>query len=148
VAVAADPAWCALNSDEYDAAPVPAAPNGASEGTTAYRKGNAAVLDANEISQPAPRLVDAVVDLVRALHPDIYDAEIEGALDAYEGGTATPSPTSSETATATPTPSSTPTPETTPTPTPTSGDAPGFGPLVAAVALLLAAAAGVGRRSP
>jgi len=81
VVVDEDPEWFVLNSDEYDAATVPSGPDGDYEGTTAYREGNAVVLDANEISQPAPRLVDAIVDLVRVLHPEAYDEEIEGRID-------------------------------------------------------------------
>ena len=81
VVVETDPAWFVLNSDEYDTATVPAGPGGVYEGTTAYQEGNAVVLDANEISQPAPRIVDALVDLVRVLHPEAYDDEIEGRID-------------------------------------------------------------------
>lgn len=81
IVVDADPVWFVLNSDEYDTATAPAGPGGVYEGTTAYQRGNAVVLDANEISQPAPRIVDAVVDLVRVLHPEAYDEEIEGRID-------------------------------------------------------------------
>ncbi|WP_049937410.1 PGF-CTERM-anchored ABC transporter substrate-binding protein [Haloplanus natans] len=81
VVVAADPAWFVLNSDQYDTAEVPSGPGGVYEGTTAYEEGNAVVLDANEISQPAPRIVDAIVDLVRVLHPDAYENEIAGRID-------------------------------------------------------------------
>jgi putative ABC transporter PGF-CTERM-modified substrate-binding protein len=93
VVVETDPAWFVLNSDEYDRATVPSGPGGVYEGTTAYREGNAVVLDANEISQPAPRIVDAILDLVRVLHPEAYETEIRGridreALDGERGTTA------------------------------------------------------------
>jgi iron complex transport system substrate-binding protein len=81
VVVATDPAWFVLNSGEYDTATVPSGAGGVYEGTTAYKEGNAVVLDADEISQPAPRIVDAIVDLVRVLHPEAYDEEIEGRID-------------------------------------------------------------------
>ena len=81
IVVDTDPAWFVLNRDEYDTAEVPAGPGGVYEGTTAYEEGNAVVLNADEISQPAPRIVDAIVDLVRVLHPDAYESEIAGRID-------------------------------------------------------------------
>jgi putative ABC transporter PGF-CTERM-modified substrate-binding protein len=81
VVVETDPAWVVLNSNEYDRATVPAGPGGVYEDTTAYREDNAVVLDANEISQPAPRVVDAILDLVRVLHPEAYETEIRGRID-------------------------------------------------------------------
>ncbi|WP_152042856.1 ABC transporter substrate-binding protein [Salinigranum salinum] len=80
--VAEDPEWFVLNGDEYDEARVPAGPNDAFTETTAAREGNAVVLDANEISQPAPRVVDAVLDLVKAVHPEAYREEIRSRLDS------------------------------------------------------------------
>jgi putative ABC transporter PGF-CTERM-modified substrate-binding protein len=82
VVVEADPAWFVLNTDEYSTATVPSGPGGVYEGTTAYREGNAVVLNADEISQPAPRIVDAIVDLVRVLHPEAYESEIEGRIES------------------------------------------------------------------
>jgi putative ABC transporter PGF-CTERM-modified substrate-binding protein len=79
--VSEDPTWFVLNSDEYSEAQVPAGPNGAFTETTAYEEGNAVVLDANEISQPAPRVVNAVLDVVKAVHPEAYREEIRGRLD-------------------------------------------------------------------
>ncbi|WP_251342365.1 PGF-CTERM-anchored ABC transporter substrate-binding protein [Haloplanus halophilus] len=84
--VAANPEWFVLNGDEYDTATVPAGPGGIYEGTTAYREGNAVVLDANEISQPAPRIVNAILDLVRVLHPEAYESEIEGRVETSSLG--------------------------------------------------------------
>jgi iron complex transport system substrate-binding protein len=79
--VAEDPEWFVLNDDEYDDARVPAGPNGAFTETTAYREGNAILLDANEISQPAPRVVNALLDVVQAVHPEAYREEIRSRLD-------------------------------------------------------------------
>jgi putative ABC transporter PGF-CTERM-modified substrate-binding protein len=80
VVVEADPEWFVLDSAQYDTATVPSGPNGVYEDTTAYQEGNAVVLDANEISQPAPRIVNAVLDLVRVLHPEAYENEIQGRI--------------------------------------------------------------------
>jgi hypothetical protein len=82
--VAEDPEWFLLNSNEYSEARVPAGPNGAFTETTAYEEDNAVVLDANEISQPAPRVVNAVLDVVRVVHPEAYREEIRGRLDRSE----------------------------------------------------------------
>jgi putative ABC transporter PGF-CTERM-modified substrate-binding protein len=86
VVVSAEPQWFVLNSDEYDEATVPSGPGGVYEGTPAHEAGNAVVLDANEISQPAPRIVDAILDLVQALHPEAYEEEIQGQIDESLGG--------------------------------------------------------------
>ena len=80
--VAENPDWVILNSDEYDTATVPPGPNGAFTSTTAAEEGNAIVLDANEISQPAPRAVNAVLDIVKAVYPEAYREEIRGRLDS------------------------------------------------------------------
>jgi iron complex transport system substrate-binding protein len=82
--VAEDPAWVVLNGDEYSQARVPAGPNGAFAETTAAEEGNAVVLDANEISQPAPRVMNAVLDVVKAVHPDAYEEEVRDRLDRSE----------------------------------------------------------------
>ncbi|MFD1632195.1 PGF-CTERM-anchored ABC transporter substrate-binding protein [Haloplanus ruber] len=119
VVVASDPAWVVLNDDEYDRATVPSGPGGVYENTTAFRAGNAVVLDANEISQPAPRLVDAVLDLVAALHPTVYETAIRDRIGTDES-------TAAATTAATTDPS-------------TTGDAPGFG-VGAPVGMLVVAA--------
>jgi iron complex transport system substrate-binding protein len=80
--VIADPEWFLLSSDEYSTATVPSGPNGAYEGTVAYREGNAVLLDADLVSQPAPRSVDVVLRLVRTFHPGVYETEIEDRIDA------------------------------------------------------------------
>ena len=82
IVVAADPTWIVVDNNEYDTATVPSGPGGVYEGTTAYREGNAILLDGNEISQPAPRIVAALVDLVRVLHPEAYETEIKERIDS------------------------------------------------------------------
>jgi iron complex transport system substrate-binding protein len=74
------PEWILLNSGEYDTAEVPS--GAAYDGTPAAEEGNAAVLDADLVSQPAPRAVDVVLRLVRLFHPGVYEAEIEDEIDA------------------------------------------------------------------
>jgi iron complex transport system substrate-binding protein len=123
--VAEDPEWIVLNSD------APAVPRSdAYNSTTAVREGNTVVLDADEISQPAPRIVVPIRTLAEALHPGAV-----AALTADPSG----SPSAS-------TPPPTPTPEPDPTPTastttfavddtPSDGSADGFGFGVALAAL-------------
>ncbi len=79
--IAENPEWIVLNSNEYSEARVPAGPNGAFTETTAHEEGNAVVLDANEVSQPAPRIMNAVFDVVKAVHPEAYEEEISDRLD-------------------------------------------------------------------
>lgn len=77
-----NPEWFFVSSDQYSTASVPEGPNGAFTETTAYKEGNAVLLDANEVSQPAPRIVDAIVDIVQVVHPEAYREEIRGRLDS------------------------------------------------------------------
>jgi iron complex transport system substrate-binding protein len=113
--VAEDPEWLVLNSDS------PQVPrNDAYNSTTAVQEGNVVVLNANYISQPAPRVIRPVRTLAQALHPE-----------AYAQANATATPTTTET------------PETTTqavddTP-PTTTSTPGFGVVVALLSTLLAA---------
>ena len=88
--VIADPEWVLLSSDEYDTAQVPS--ETAYDGTVAAEEGNAVLLDADLVSQAAPRSVDVVLRLVRIFHPGVYETEIEdqidaGALDSERGTT-------------------------------------------------------------
>lgn len=82
--VAENPEWVLLNGDQYTEPTVPAGPNGAFTETPASENGNAIVLDANEISQPAPRVMNALLDIVQAVHPEAYDEEIRDRLDRSE----------------------------------------------------------------
>ncbi|MCD2201604.1 PGF-CTERM-anchored ABC transporter substrate-binding protein [Halobacterium sp. KA-4] len=50
--------------------------------TTAFKQGNIVVVDTNHISQPAPRVVDVMVQLTKAFHPDAYaDANLDEITD-------------------------------------------------------------------
>ncbi|WP_440772746.1 PGF-CTERM-anchored ABC transporter substrate-binding protein [Natronorubrum sp. DTA28] len=69
-----DPDWI-IHSD--DAEPEVLMPDIA-EATTAYQEGNVVAVDANQLNQPAPQVVYAVVDIVEAVHPDAYEAASEG----------------------------------------------------------------------
>lgn len=96
--------------------------------TAAVQEGNIIAVNANHFSQPAPRLVEALETITKAIHPEAFEAANQ---------TMTP------TVTATPTPTETtsePTETRTATPT-TSGDAgPGFGLALTLVAILGATA--------
>jgi iron complex transport system substrate-binding protein len=97
------------------------------------QEGNVVVLNANYISQPAPRVIRPVRTLAQALHPEAY---------AQANATATPTPTPTETPETT-TQAVDDTPETTTqavddTPE-TTTSTPGFGVVVALLSTLLAA---------
>ncbi|MFC4541700.1 PGF-CTERM-anchored ABC transporter substrate-binding protein [Halosolutus amylolyticus] len=64
-----DPEWI-IYPDDRDEPPIPEA----AEATTAYQNDNVVAVDANQISQPAPQVVYAIVDIVEAIHPDAYEA--------------------------------------------------------------------------
>lgn len=63
-----DPEWV-VYPDDRDEPPVPETVRS----TTAYRNENFVAVDANRISQPAPRVVDAIVDVFRTVHPEEYE---------------------------------------------------------------------------
>jgi len=56
-------------------------PTAGFEDTTALRRGQTVVLNPNHIYQPGPRVVDAMVALVKALHPAQYRKARLGLLD-------------------------------------------------------------------
>ncbi len=123
--------------------PVPSGP--AFNGTTAVQEGNIVRVNANFLSQPAPRTKHVLVNLTQGLHPEIgtIDAttvetpEPRSCLSDVETATATG--TEPTTVTATPATQTTPNGADTDTPTTTgttSATGPGFGPVVAMVALL------------
>jgi len=117
-----DPEWLVLNSDS------PQTPRSeAFNETTAVREDNVVVLDANYISQPAPRLVQSLTKLAEAVHPE-----------AYAEANATPTPTQTPPPTTGPTVVSTTASSAEPTDTDTGISAPGFGLLAAAIAVLAA----------
>ncbi|WP_265111629.1 PGF-CTERM-anchored ABC transporter substrate-binding protein [Halosolutus halophilus] len=76
-----DPEWIIYPDDREE----PPIPEGA-EATTAYQNDNVVAVDANQISQPAPQVVYAVVDIVEAIHPDAYEAASEGLEESGEDG--------------------------------------------------------------
>lgn len=79
VVVSRDPEWMVLNSDN------PTVPDSqAYEQTTAARAGNTVTVDANYISQPAPRIVQPMLTIVRALHPDEYEVASRGVEEVRE----------------------------------------------------------------
>ncbi|WP_049924053.1 PGF-CTERM-anchored ABC transporter substrate-binding protein [Halopiger djelfimassiliensis] len=63
-----NPDWI-IYPDHRDEPPIPASV----EATTAYRDDNVLAVDANRISQPAPQVVSAVVEIVETIHPDAYE---------------------------------------------------------------------------
>lgn len=198
-----DPEFIVLNSDDFDGKPPQRA---AYNATTAVQEGNVVVVNADYISQAAPRIVQPLETLAAAFHPDAYppsqstpdpdpagggggggdsddsdtsddsdDDDRSGSSSDRSTSTPSPSPTptttvtepSTPTTTATAQPTSTtptgtstasPTPTSTPTPTPVAdggaagattdseGTTPGFGVVVALVALVALAGLTVRRR--
>lgn len=84
--------------------------------TTAYEKGNIVVVNTNNLSQPAPRIVSAMKTLAKAFHPEAY-------AEANTTQTTSAATTSAQSATATTTGSS-------------NAGSPGFGVTVTVVSLL------------
>ena len=75
--VAEDPDWIIYpEGSEDDDEPIPQT----LEATPAYQNGNLVAVDGNQISQPAPQVVHAVVDIVETVHPDAYE-EASAELD-------------------------------------------------------------------
>lgn len=70
-----DPEWI-IYPDDREEPPIPEA----AEATTAYQNGNVFSVNANQISQPAPQVIYAVVDIVETVHPDAY-AEASAGLE-------------------------------------------------------------------
>lgn len=76
-----DPEWIIYPDDREE----PPIPEGA-EATTAFQNDNVVTVDANQISQPAPQVVYAVVDIVEAIHPDAYEEASSGLEETDEDG--------------------------------------------------------------
>ncbi|MFC3476500.1 PGF-CTERM-anchored ABC transporter substrate-binding protein [Halobacterium litoreum] len=94
--------------------------------TTAYEEGNIVVVNTNNLSQPAPRVVTPMTTFAQAFHPEAYaDANTTTTTQTTSEPTATTSDQTSEATTADTTTS--------------NGDTPGFGAPVALVAVLAAA---------
>ncbi|MCG1003090.1 MULTISPECIES: PGF-CTERM-anchored ABC transporter substrate-binding protein [Halobacterium] len=98
--------------------------------TTAFEEGNIVVVNANHISQPAPRVVEPMTQMAEAFHPEAY-------ADANTTTTTTQEPTATQTETTAPTDAATETSGTT---------IPGFGISTAVVAALGAALLASSRR--
>jgi iron complex transport system substrate-binding protein len=110
--------WLILNTD------TPTAPNNAAyNSTVAVQNDQIVVVDTNHLNRPAPRVVYAIEAMVEAFHPE-----------AYAAANQTPTPTATEAPTPTVEPTTT---EDTPEPTTPGSDGPGFGALVAALAIVL-----------
>jgi iron complex transport system substrate-binding protein len=140
-----DPEWLVISAPpgQADGDPTELAPdNPALRNTTAWEEGNFVVVNTNNISQPAPRIVSPLRKMAQAFHPEAYAAA--NATPTESGGTETPTePVGTDAGTETPTESggtTTPTePGRTATPTGTETESPGlpgFGMGVAVVALL------------
>jgi iron complex transport system substrate-binding protein len=127
VVVQRNPQWIVVNDG---ATQVPQ--TDAYNSTTAVQQDQIVVVQEAHISQPAPRIVEAVVTVTRALHPDAYERAVENetATETTPAETTTTAPTT-EPAEATATPG------TADAGTGTTGaEAPGFGVGVAALALV------------
>lgn len=123
--------WIIRNSDD-PTVPTTAAFNS----TTAVETGQIIVLNANYISQPAPRVVYAIVNITKAIYPESYAA----ATAAVDQNQPTPTETvTTETTSGGTDTASTPTAGTTSETSPTTGTGPGFshGSVVIALACVL-----------
>ncbi|GGL65672.1 PGF-CTERM-anchored ABC transporter substrate-binding protein [Halocalculus aciditolerans] len=113
-----NPQWIMRNSQD------PTVPkNAAYNSTDAVKNGNVIVLDYNYLNQPAPRVVQPITKLAKAMHPD-----------AWEAANATTTTQASESTTTQANATTTPATET------TSATSPGFGVAGALVGLLAALA--------
>ena len=120
VVVEENPEWIVLNRG------APTVPKTAAyNGTYAVQHDQVVVVDENYISQPGPRIIQPVVTLAKAFHPE-----------AYAAANATPTPTPTPTATTRAPITDSPTGTTQPTTTESDGQ-PGFGVLAVLVAAVL-----------
>jgi iron complex transport system substrate-binding protein len=128
-----DPQWIVVTtpgSDALDREPY--------NSTTAGQEGNLLVVNVNYLNQPAPRsVVFAVRNVTEAFHPDLYGPEDYVDRSAVEV-TPTPTTTTTTTETTTTAETTTTTAATTETTTTTTTEepTPGFGVLVAVLAVL------------
>lgn len=133
LAVKYDPQWLIATYPPGNASDDPRSlvPSGqALRNTTAWNENQIVVLNSNNLSQPAPRIVYPIRTMAQAFHPEAY---------AEAAATATPSPTP----TSTPTPTQVATTSTngadsSPTATETGGQ-PGFGVVAVLVAMTIVA---------
>ncbi|ELZ01259.1 PGF-CTERM-anchored ABC transporter substrate-binding protein [Natrialba asiatica] len=81
-----DPEWIIYPDDANDEPPIP----DALQATTAAEQDNVVAVNANQLNQPAPHVVSAVVSIVEEIHPEAYEeasAELESSPAANESGT-------------------------------------------------------------
>ena len=142
-----DPEWLVVSAPpgQADADPTELAPDApALRNTTAWEEGNFVVVNTNNISQPAPRIVSPLEEMAKAFHPEAYAEAQASPTPTDPAGTATPTdpggvttptePAGTDAETETPTgPAGTTASTTTDTESP---GLPGFGVGVAVVALL------------
>ncbi|MFB6227320.1 MAG: PGF-CTERM-anchored ABC transporter substrate-binding protein [Halobacteriales archaeon] len=114
-----DPEWLIVSTPSGQARdPAEFVPEGAAiRNTTAWEEGNFVVVNNNNISQPAPRIVSPLREMAQAFHPEAYAAanttptptepsgtETSTESTATNAGTETPTgPTGTDTGTETPT---------------------------------------------
>ena len=132
-----------------DGVPVPSGP--AFDETTAVQEGNIVRVNADYLSQPAPRTKSVLVNLTEGLHPEVGDQLDVGTVETPEPESCL-NDVSTETATVTESPTANTSPTQgsdgvtvteTPTSTATDGSSgPGFGPVVGVIALLSVAMLG------
>ncbi|WP_159899020.1 PGF-CTERM-anchored ABC transporter substrate-binding protein [Salinirussus salinus] len=137
VIVNRNPEWILLN-DDWDEVPNNAAYNS----TTAVREDNVLVINKNHLNRPGPRVVYALTTMAETFHPEAYAAANTTDTTAASSGTDTAVETATETATGTAgdgqSTMSTPAEQT------TGGGSPGFGAVVALLALVVLTAGAVG----
>ncbi|ELY85462.1 PGF-CTERM-anchored ABC transporter substrate-binding protein [Natrialba taiwanensis] len=81
-----DPEWIIYPDDANDEPPIP----DALQATTAAEQDNVVAVNANQLNQPAPHVVSAVVSIVEEIHPEAYEeasAELESSPAANDSGT-------------------------------------------------------------
>jgi iron complex transport system substrate-binding protein len=137
VVVSRNPQWIVVNDG---ATQVPQ--TDAYNSTTAVQEDQIVVVQEEHISQPAPRIVEAVVTVTKALHPDAYEQAVQS-----ETTTETTAAETTATEPTTEPAETTATPGTADAGTKATGtEAPGFGVGVAAAALALVATGLLARR--
>jgi iron complex transport system substrate-binding protein len=137
-----DPDWIILNSDD-DQVP----DSEAYDSTTAVREDQIVVVNKNYLNRPAPRITNAIVKLAKSFHADAYEAALADAtatstVESTPTLTDGPETTQTESAATQSDEQTSATPEETGA---TDAETPGFGPVAALAALLIAFLAVGGR---
>ncbi len=87
-----DPEWLIVSAPpgQADADPTELAPDApALRNTTAWEEGNFVVVNTNNISQPAPRIVSPLEEMAKAFHPEAYAETQVTATPTEPAGTGT-----------------------------------------------------------